>query len=129
MDSYGSNATPMGGSAGRADAMVGAVESQSKEGVLHIHLFIFRQMATQFNTIHELGEMLRRKMLSVEALKLFIDYVRCASYPDVALHQRHRGDVENSWPAYSADQTLSRLPTFFWTEQAASGALWKRIYQ
>ena len=41
MDSYGSNATPMGGSAGRADAMVGAVESQSKEGVLHVHLLIF----------------------------------------------------------------------------------------
>ena len=96
MDSYGSNATPMGGSAGRADAMVGAVESQSKEGVLHIHLFIFLQMATQFNTIHELGEMLRRKMLSVEALKMFISYVRCASYPDLELHQRHRGDVELS---------------------------------
>ena len=119
MDSYGSNATPMGGSAGRADGMVGAVESQSKEGVLHIHLFIFLQMATQFNTIHELGDMLRRKMLSVEALKLFISYVRCASYPDLALYERHRGDVDNSWPAYSTDQTLSRLPSFFWTEQAA----------
>ena len=28
MDAFGSNATPMGGSAGRADAVVGAVEAQ-----------------------------------------------------------------------------------------------------
>ena len=31
MDIYGSNATPMGGSMGRADALIGAVESQTKE--------------------------------------------------------------------------------------------------
>ena len=30
MDMFGSNATPMGGGAGRADAMVGAVEGQKK---------------------------------------------------------------------------------------------------
>ena len=73
--------------------------------------------------------MLRRKLLSVQALNLFISYVRCASYPDLKIHQQHRGDVEKSWPAYSADQTLSRLPSFFWDEQAASGADWKRMYQ
>eukprot|EP00974_Lingulodinium_polyedra_P067123 6494814-Lingulodinium_polyedra.AAC.1 len=35
MDSFGSSATPMGGAAGRADGMVGAVEAQKAEGVLH----------------------------------------------------------------------------------------------
>ena len=73
--------------------------------------------------------MLRRKMLSVEALKRFISYVRCASYPDPELHQRYRGAVEKSWPAYYTDQTLARLPSFFWTEQAASGATWKDMYE
>ena len=49
MDSFGSNATAMGGAAGRCDAMVGAVESQSADGVLHVHLFLFVQMAMQFS--------------------------------------------------------------------------------
>ena len=40
MDIFGSNATPMGGSAGRADALVGAVEAQKAEGVLHLHMFL-----------------------------------------------------------------------------------------
>ena len=33
MDSFGSNATPMGGAAGRTDAMIGAMEEQKAEGV------------------------------------------------------------------------------------------------
>ena len=37
MDAFGSNATPMGGSAGRCDAMVGAVEAQKA-------CFFFREM-------------------------------------------------------------------------------------
>ena len=52
MDSFGSNATPMGGAAGRCDAMLGAVESQKADGVLHIHLFIYLQMILQFATLH-----------------------------------------------------------------------------
>ena len=40
-DRFGSNATPLGGSAGRADAAVGVVEAQKAEGVLHIHMYIF----------------------------------------------------------------------------------------
>ena len=129
MDSFGSNATPMGGSAGRADGMVGAVEAQSKEGVLHLHLFLYLQMAMQYYTVYELGEMLRREMLSVAAMKLFVSYVRCASYPDPALHQRQRSSLEKAWPAYSKDQSLARLPAFFWTEQLASGESWKNMYE
>ena len=41
MDTFGSNATAMGGAAGRCDAMVAAVESQAADGVLHVHLFMF----------------------------------------------------------------------------------------
>ena len=78
----------MGGSAGRADGMVGAVEGQKKEGVLNLHLFLYLQMATQCSTLHELGDMLRRKLLTADAMKLFVSYVRCASYPDPERHQR-----------------------------------------
>ena len=39
MDIFGSNATPMGGSLGRADALVGGIEAQKAERVLHMHCF------------------------------------------------------------------------------------------
>ncbi len=55
MDVFGSNATPMGGSAGRCDAVVGAVEAQKAEGVLHIHMFLFFQMLHQQMTLLEIG--------------------------------------------------------------------------
>ena len=45
MDRFVSNATPMGGSIGRGDGMVGAVEAQKAEGVLHIHFFLFKRSA------------------------------------------------------------------------------------
>ena len=53
MDTFGSNATALGGSAGRADAMIGAVEAQKIEGVLHLHLFLFIEMLMQFQTLEE----------------------------------------------------------------------------
>ena len=91
MDGFGSNATPMGGAAGRCDAMIAAVESQSADGVLHVHLFLYMQMAMQFSTLHELARLLREKMLSAEALKHFVSHFRCASYPDVEAHREERG--------------------------------------
>ena len=86
MDSFGSNATPMGGAAGRCDAMVAAVESQSADGVLHVHLFMYMQMAMQFMTLHQLAQQLREKMLTADALKQYVSHVRCASYPDCLLY-------------------------------------------
>ena len=55
MDTLGSNATAMGGAGGRCDAMVAAVESQAANGVLHVHLFIFIQMAMQFRQLASAG--------------------------------------------------------------------------
>ena len=59
MNFFGSNATPMGGAAGRVDAIIGALEAQKAEGVLHMHAFMLVQMATQFHTLQGLGEMLK----------------------------------------------------------------------
>ena len=128
MDSFGSNATPMGGAAGRGDGMVAAVEAQKSEGALHIHAFIYFQNACQYATLHELGTMLREGFLSVEAFKQWNSYVRCASYPDLEQFQKERGHIENTWPAYAADQTLSRIPTFFWSSREATGLVWKAEY-
>ena len=81
MDAFGSNATPMGGSAGRADAAICAVEAQKAEGVLHLHAFIFFQSAHQFNTLHEIGNMLRHLLITVYMVKIiYNEYsARCVS--------------------------------------------------
>ena len=126
MDSFGSNATPMGGAAGRCDAMVGAVESQTADGVLHVHLFMYIQMAMQFGTLYQLAQLLREKMLTADALKQYVSHVRCASYPNVEAHRESRPQVEKAWPTYAEDLALSRLPKFFWDASASSGEEWLR---
>ena len=70
MDVFGSNATPMGGSAGRADAMIGAVEAQTAEGVLHLHLFLFLQLLHQFMTLQDVAEHLRQGLVAADVMKL-----------------------------------------------------------
>ena len=112
MDIFGSNGTPMGGSAGRADAMVGAVEAQKAEGTLHLHLFLYLQMAHQYMTLQEIAELFRKKLLSMEVLKNFVETVRCASYPFPEEFEAERADIEKGWPAYAKDQSLSRPPAF-----------------
>ena len=126
---FGSNATPMGGSAGRGDAMIAAVEAQKAEGVLHIHAFVYFQTASQFRTLLELGKQLQQGMISGTAMKEYISYTRCASYPDISQFIAERNDIEEQWPAYSDDLTLSRLPAFFWTERCATSWIWKARYE
>ena len=77
----GSNATCLGGSCGRADAATGAVEAQKAEGVLHLHLYVFGQMLHQYLNLAEIGALLRQQLVSVDAMKRFVSYFRCAVYP------------------------------------------------
>ena len=128
MDTFVSNATAMGGAAGRCDAMVAAVESQAADGVLHVHLFMFIQMAMQFSSLQQLAEVLREGMVTADALKQFVSHVRCAAYPDVAAHERSRAQVEKAWPAYADDLSLSRLPQSFWNASRASPQEWLQEY-
>ena len=72
-DIFGSNATPLGGSAGRGDAMVGAVEAQKAEGVLHLHLFLFPQMAMQNSTLKEIADMFRKNLLEPDVWKYYVE--------------------------------------------------------
>ena len=93
--------------------MIAAVEAQKAEGVLHIHAFVYFHMVAQFCTLLELGKRLQKGMISATAMKEYISYTRCASYPDVSRFLAERNDIEKQWPAYADDLTLSRLPAFF----------------
>ena len=42
MNRFGSNANAMGGSAGRANAMIGTVEAQMAEGCLHLYYVLVK---------------------------------------------------------------------------------------
>ena len=104
MDMFGSNASPMGGSMGRADALIGATEAQKAEGVLHLHFFLFLQMAHQFCSLAEVAALFRTQLISIDALKRFHSYVRCAQYPDVEAFLEKRDEIEKVWPAYAQDE-------------------------
>ena len=132
MDVFGSNATCMGGSLGRADAAIGAIEAQKAEGVLHLHLFVYLQMAHQFLTLAEIAALLREQLLTVDAMKRFVSTARCAAYPDQAKFEEERPEIEQAWPAYARDRTLSRPPAWAFdaappmldTSAADSGSAW-----
>ena len=112
MDMFGSNANAMGGSAGRADGCIGAVEAQKAEGVLHIHMFIFFQMLHQHKNLHEIAKLIQERLASADAFKTYVDQVRCASYPDVVKFNEERADIEKSWPAYASDKSMCQVPHF-----------------
>jgi hypothetical protein len=114
MDRFGSNATPMGGAAGRCDAIIGAVEAQQAEGVLHLHLFAFLEMANQYSTLQEVADMFEKQLLNIEGVKAFHNYVCCATLPDVERMESERDQIEEQWPAYAKDKSLSLLPAEFW---------------
>lgn len=114
MDVFGSNWTPMGGSNGRADAMVGAVEAQKAEGVLHLHFFLYCQQAHQFQNSSEIAEGLRKRWLSVTAIKQYHNHVRCSKYPDLDGFNEARKNIEQSGPAFASDYALNRAPSYAW---------------
>ena len=140
MDLFGSNGTPMGGSMGRADAMIGAIEAQKAEGVLHIHMFLFLQMVHQHKNLSDIANMIKEKLISVDHFKAFINHVRCASYSDVEKFHAERTAIEKSWPAYAEDKSMCQVPSFlaflpdsnaFATsrdEWEAEGERWRKFY-
>ena len=95
-----------------ADSIIGAVEAQKAEGVLHWHLFPFLVCAHQFKNLTEIAEMLKQKLLSVDTFKIFVDHARRASYPDVDKFNAERREIEKAWPAYAQDNTLCQVPFF-----------------
>ena len=99
---------------GRADALIGNTEAQKAEGVLHLHFFIFLQMAHQFLNLSEIAALLQARLVSIDALKRFHSYVRCAQYPDVEAFLEKRAEIEKAWPAYASDTFLCGPPDYAW---------------
>ena len=73
----------MGGLAGRADAMFGAVECQKSTGSLHYHFFLFVQRLHQYASMKEIAELLEKRLVSARELKDFLSNISCESYSDV----------------------------------------------
>ena len=109
-----------------------------------MHLFLFLQMVHQFCTLVDLATKLREGFLSVEAMKQFVSTARCAAYPDVDQFERERDAIEQSWPAFASDASLSRAPAWafdlpsvdvlhslqlFGSEWLQEGLAWERQYK
>ena len=97
----GSNAELMGGLAGRADALFGAVECQKSNGSLHFHFFAFVQRVHQYATMKEIAELLEEKLVDAADLKHFLSNICCESYADVEKHQKEVPTLEEHFPTYS----------------------------
>ena len=75
-----------------------------------MHAFLFLQAAHQYHNLHEIGDLLRRSLITVEMLKTYISNVRRASYPDAARFRQERTDIEAAWPEYKKEFDLCRPP-------------------
>ena len=64
-DALGSSAEAMGGCAGRADALCGAVECQKSSGSLHLHFWLFVQRLHQYRSLQEIAEIIRDGLAKV----------------------------------------------------------------
>ena len=78
----------MGGLAGRADAMFGAVECQKSNGSLHYHFLLFVQRLHQYCTFKEIAEVLEKAVVDASELKDFIANLCCTSYNDPEGHKK-----------------------------------------
>ena len=110
MDMFGSTAEPMGGLLGRSDGIIGAVEAQKAEGVLHLHFHVFVQCAWQFNTLSDIAQMMKQRLLTAVSLKEYISYCRRATYPDLQAFEEERHTLEQAWPAYAQFKGLCKTP-------------------
>ena len=100
-DSFGSVAEPMGGFAGRADAIFGAKECQKSNGSLHIHFFAFIQRLHQFCNMAEIAARLEQGFVSAAELKSYINNICCTAYPDVNQFKDERDTLEKHFPTYA----------------------------
>ena len=81
----------MGGIAGRADAMFGAVEAQKSTGTLHYHFFLFVQRLHQYASMQEIAEALRTGLVQTSELKHFVSNICFERYVNL---EAHKANVE-----------------------------------
>ena len=126
-DVFGSVVEPMGGIAGRPDAMFGAVESQKTTGALHYHFFLFIQRLHQYATMKEIARQLEEAMVNAQELKDFLSAICCERYANIDQFQKERSALERNFPTYAeeansegkatwGDHQLGRLPAFIYKD-------------
>ena len=72
-------------------------------------------MLYQHKNLSDIAAMIKEHLVSAEAFKIYVDQVRCASYPDVDKFNEERATIEKSWPAYADDQMMCQVPHFIST--------------
>ena len=115
-DSLGSVAELLGGCAGRADALIGAVEAQKTNGSLHFHFFLFVQRLHQFSTLQEIAELLKASIVKAVDLKRFLANMCVTEYTDLEKFVSEQSSIEANFPTYSDDTTLGRIPAFVFAD-------------
>ena len=119
----------MGGIAGRADALFGAVECQKSNGSLHYHFFVFVQRLHQFASMKQIAEALEAKLVEADELKAFLANICVESYGNVEQFEQQRAELEEHFPTYSEETEcepdrrwshwkLGRLPSFLYRDAA-----------
>ena len=97
----------------------------------------------QFNTLYNIAERLRTGLLSVDAMKAYFSKAPCAAYPDADRFRQERPSIEETWPAYAKDTSLSLPPRFAYVSSStaqntvalgtpawqAEGEEWNRQYK
>ena len=127
-DASGSSAEAMGGFAGRADALFGAVESQKSNGSLHLHFFLYAQRLHQHHTLEEIARKLSEGLVTAEQFKRYWADICVEHYADLEAHQAEADNLEAEWPAYKetsstsssktseawGENRLGKIPQFIW---------------
>ena len=130
-DAFGSSAELLGGLAGRADALFGAVECQKSNGSLHYHFFVFIQRLHQYASMKEIAEKLEAKLVEADELKGFLANICCESYPNKEKFLKEMHRLEENFPTYSEKSEcgddmkwgsckLGRLPAFLYGEASSA---------
>ena len=78
-DVFGSSSEHMGGTAGRSDGFIGAVECQTSTGSLLLHFRNFIQRAHQHLSVRKIAKRLEEELLACDDLKSFCAHV-CQEY-------------------------------------------------
>ena len=134
-DAQGSVAELLGGSLGRCDGMIGAVECQKTTGNLHFHAMTFLQCLHQFGSMQDIATAIEKQLATTTELKAFLAEIQVTSYYNLDQFNAERDELERVFPAYReptstngnakwGDISLGRLPAFIYDDaQRASAAV------
>ena len=113
-DQFGSNMQPLGGIFGGCDGFGGAVESQ-RGATLHLHMMAYIVSAFQHHSLEEIGELIQAKLLSVDAIAKYLEWVSMHENLDQELHDKTVDDLEEQWKtnySHPSNDALAFLPEF-----------------